>query len=82
MLLFSLPWLSLFNLFVEGVLAQHRVVLLQFDSIRSILPVLGRDVAGRSGHARILVLGALKITCTRLPFLAIFRKLECKYSES
>lgn len=28
MLLFSLPWLSLFDLFVEGVLAQHRIVLL------------------------------------------------------
>ncbi len=60
MLLFFLPWLSLFNLFVEGVLAQHRVVLLQFDTIRSILPVLSRDVAGCSGHARTLVLGALQ----------------------
>jgi len=59
MLLFSLPWLSLFNLFVEGVLAQHRVVLFNFDSIRRILPVLRCDVAGRSGHARVLVLGAL-----------------------
>jgi len=59
MLLFSLPWLSLFYLFVDGVLAQHRVVLLNFDTIRRVLPVLRGDVAGRSGHARILVLGAL-----------------------
>lgn len=60
MLLSSLPWLSLFDLFVEGVLAQHRVVLLQFDAIRGVLPVLGGDVSGSSGHARILMLGAFQ----------------------
>jgi len=59
MLLFSLPWLSLFYLFVDGVLAQHRVVLLNFDTIRRVLPVLRGDVARRSWHARVLVLGAL-----------------------
>ena len=41
--------------------------------------VIYRDVPGMpeflcSVHSRM--------TCTRLPFLAIFRKLECKYSES
>ena len=75
MLLFSLPWLSLFNLFVEGVLTQHRVELFQFDAIRSILPVLGRDVAGGSGHARILVLGALQNHLYAVAFLGHLSKI-------
>jgi len=75
MLLSSLPWLSLFNLFVEGVLAQHRVVLFNFDAIRCVLPVLGRDVAGRSGHARILVLGAFQNHLYAVAFLGHLSKI-------
>lgn len=69
MLLSSLPWLSLFNLLVEGVLAQHRVKLLNFNTIGSILPILCRDISRRSRHARILMFCAFENDLYAVAFL-------------
>ena len=69
MLLPSLPLLRLFYLFVEGVLAQHRVEFLDFDAIGSILPIFCRDVTRRSGHARILMFCAFENDLYAVAFL-------------
>ena len=39
---------------------EDRVEFLQFEPVRRILFVLGRDIAGGPGHAGFLVLGALQ----------------------
>ena len=51
---------GLFDLLVDGVLAQDRIELLDFHPLRRVLPVLRGHVARGARHARILVLGALQ----------------------
>jgi len=50
----------LLDLLVECVFLQHRVVLLQLDTLSSILPVLGSDVTAHAGLTGSLVLSALE----------------------
>lgn len=82
MLLFSSPWL---NYLISLCTVYLRSTGLNFfNSIRSgvffrFFVVIYREVPGMpeslcSVHSRI--------TCCRLPFLAIFRELGCKYNES
>ena len=73
----SLYLISLCNVYLRNT------GLYFFNSIRSglffrFLVVMYREVPG---IPESLCSVHSKITCTRLPFLAIFRKLDCKYSQ-
>ena len=54
---------------MEGVLAQHRVELLYFNAIGSILPILCCDISRRSRHARILMFCAFENDLYAVAFL-------------
>jgi hypothetical protein len=51
---------GLFDLFVDRYFFEHRVVFLQFHTVRGILLVLGGDVPGHTGHPTGLVFGAFQ----------------------
>ena len=61
--------MSLLDLFVNGVLAQHRVVFLHLNPLRGILPVLRGDVPGSTRNARGFVLCAFENHLYAVAFL-------------
>lgn len=53
---------------MNGDLFQDWVILLEFQTIRSILPVLLRDIPTGAGHTRCLVLSALQNNLVSVTF--------------
>ena len=51
---------ELLNFFVNGYFFQNGVILLQFQALRSIFLVLGRDIPTGPGFPAGLMLGALQ----------------------
>ena len=63
---------------------QNRIVLLQLETLGSVLPVLGGNVAGSAGHATIFVLCALHDYLYAIAFLCheiCFEKRSAKVRE-
>jgi len=53
---------------MNGDLLEHRIVFLKLDAIWCILFVLGRDVAGHTGHAARFVFRALENDLNAITF--------------
>ena len=53
---------------VEGNFLKYWIILLFFQSVRRIFPVLGCNVPGGTGHATIFMLCAFKNNLDPVPF--------------
>ena len=71
---------GLLDFLVNGYLFEDSVILLQFQTLGSVLLVLGSDVTGGARHTAVLVLGALHDYLYPVAFLSHFDfelKFEC-----
>jgi len=69
LLTFNLSLLTLLNFFVKGHFFHHRIVFFQFNTLGSVFPVFGGDVAAHAGQPAVFMLGALQNHLNAVSFL-------------